>query len=189
MVSSLHGEDASPISTVRPFVGCCEGTGVRSPSPRLDVLCDDLLSSITASTLRSLDSDFLCECDEEANVGGKDCLRLVTGGDVEGDVNGEVAGDEDVTSAHAALPSGKNPPVGFAHELLFDEIPSLLFSSSGVEDVNGLGLADGVFAMTERGGRMLKILSSSGGGPYESKGSGMAWSMGSMTGSELWNGV
>ena len=140
---------------------------MRSPSPRLVLLelCADRLSSITARTLRSFDSDFRYECDDDPIVGGKEWFRLVTGGEVDGELIGEVTGDEEVASAHAALPSGKNPPVGFAQELLFEEMPSLLFSNSGVDDVNGLGLADGVFAMTERGGRILKILSSSGGGP------------------------
>ena len=64
-------------------------------------------------------------------------------------------------------------------------MPSLLPSSSGVVDVKGLGLDEGALAMTDNGGRILKILSSEGGGPYESNGSGTTWSMGSMTGSEL----
>ena len=69
----------------------------------------------------------------------------------------------------------------FVHEFL----PSLLLSSSGVEDVSGLGVADGVLAMTDNGGRMVNILSSAGGGPYESNGSGTACNMGSIIGSDL----
>ena len=74
---------------------------------------------------------------------------------------GEDGGE--ATSAHAALLSGKNPPAAVVHELLAEVVPSL--SSSGVEEVIGLGLADGAFAITERGGRIEKILSSAGGGP------------------------
>ncbi len=101
---------------------------------------------------------------------------------------GEVDGGEDMgeaTSAHAALDSGKNPPALFVQELLPEVIPSLLLSRSGVRDVIGLGLAEGVLAMTESGGRMEKILSSAGAGPYESKGSGTVCNIGSMIGSEL----
>lgn len=75
---------------------------------------------------------------------------------------GEDIGDDD-TSAQAAVPSGKYAPAAFVHELFPDVVPSL--SSSGVVEVIGLGLDDGAFAMTERGGSMLKILSSAGGGP------------------------
>ena len=78
--------------------------------------------------------------------------------------------------------SGKKPPV-LDHEFFEEGRPSLL-SSSGVDAVRGLGADEGL-AITERGGRMVKIWSSAGGGPYESKGSGMVWSMGSITGSEL----
>ena len=48
-----------------------------------------------------------------------------------------------------------------------ETIPSLLslLARAGVEEVNGLGLDEGALAMTESGGRMLKILSSAGGGP------------------------
>ena len=101
---------------------------------------------------------------------------------MEVDDGGEDIG-EDVTSAHAALLSGKNVPAAVVHELFADVVASL--SSSGVEDVIGLGLEDGAFAMTESGGRMEKILSSAGGGPYESNGSGTACSIGSITGSDL----
>jgi hypothetical protein len=44
---------------------------------------------------------------------------------------------------------------------------------------------DGTGAMIESGGRMLKIWSDAGAGPYASNGSGTAWSMCSITGSEL----
>ena len=118
---------------------------------------------------------------------GKECRRFTAGGEAEGDTRGDAEGDidedaEDVTSAHAAVVSGKNPPALLLHEFF----PSLLLSSSGVVDVRGLGLAEGVFAITDNGGSMLKILSSAGGGPYESKGSGTVCSIGSMIGSELW---
>lgn len=89
------------------------------------------------------------------------------------------------TSAHAALDSEKYVPVAGAQELFPEAIPSLLPSSSGVEDVSGLGVDDGALAMTERGGRIEKIWSSAGGGPYESNGSGTDWSMGSIIGSDL----
>lgn len=116
---------------------------------------------------------------------GKECRRFTAGGEAEGDTRGDAEGDidedaEDVTSAHAAVVSGKNPPALLLHEFF----PSLLLSSSGVVDVRGLGLAEGVFAITDNGGSMLKILSSAGGGPYESKGSGTVCSIGSMIGSE-----
>lgn len=58
-----------------------------------------------------------------------------------------------------------------------------LASVCGVE-LSGLGEGEAA-AMMERGGRMLKIWSSDGCWPYESKGSGTDCSMGSMTGSEL----
>lgn len=80
----------------------------------------------------------------------------MTDEDVVGDMEGGV-----VTFAQAAAVSGKKPPAAFVHEFL----PSLLLSSSGVEEVMGLGVADGVFAITDRGGRIEKILSSEGGGP------------------------
>lgn len=67
-------------------------------------------------------------------------------------------------SAQAALASEKKAPL-WVHELLPDCIPSLLPSSSGVVDVIGLGLDEGAFAMTDRGGKMENILSSDGGGP------------------------
>jgi hypothetical protein len=144
---------------------------------------------MTDRTLRSFDSDFRCECEDVPSMGGKEYFRVVVGGEVDGDISGDVvdgdADEGDETSAQAALASGKKPPAGLVQELLFEAMPSLLFSNSGVDDVSGLGLAEGVFAMTERGGRMLKILSSSGGGPYESKGSGTVCNIGSMTGSEL----
>lgn len=142
---------------------------------------------MTESTLRSFDSDLRWECWGDAGMKGKECRRFTAGGEAEGDTRGDAEGDidedaEDVTSAHAAVVSGKNPPALLLHEFF----PSLLLSSSGVVDVRGLGLAEGVLAITDNGGRMLKILSSAGGGPYESKGSGTVCSIGSMTGSELW---
>ena len=91
------------------------------------------------------------------------------GGDTEraGDVVPELGAEPDGgelegTSAHAAAVSGKKPPE-CDQEFLPDERPSLL-SSSGVV-VSGLGEEEGAFAMTERGGRMVNIWSSAGGGP------------------------
>ena len=63
-------------------------------------------------------------------------------------------GELDGTSAHAAV-SGKKPPVAADQEFLAEGVLSLL-SRSGV-DVSGLGVEEGAFAMTESGGRMLKI--------------------------------
>ena len=98
------------------------------------------------------------------------------------DVGGEDTG-EVVISAHAVLLSGKYAPAAVVQELLPEVVLSL--SSSGVDEVIGLGLDDGALAMTERGGRMVNILSFAGGGPYESNGSGTACSIGSITGSDL----
>lgn len=129
---------------------------------------------MTESTLRNFDSDFREWCEEEAAAPGCECRRFMEeGGDAEtvvstacGDtertgetlVDAERGGENggDCASAQAALASGKNPPVLGAQEFLPDAIPSLL-SSSGVEDVRGLGDDDGTFAMTERGGRIEKI--------------------------------
>lgn len=91
-------------------------------------------------------------------------------GDVAPELGADPAGGLEGTSAHAAAVSGKNPPV-LDHEFLLEGRPSLL-SSSGVEAVSGLGADEGL-AMTESGGRMENIWSSAGGGPYESKGSGI----------------
>lgn len=148
---------ASTAAASEPFLY----TGVESPLSPLS--CGERLSSMTASTLRSLDSDLRWEW-ESVGVKGTEWRLLTVGGDAEGErtvaeLVGDIAGDV-LTSTHAAVLSGKNPP-GFVQEFL----PSLLLSSSGVDEVKGLGLADGVLAITESGGRMLKILSSSGGGP------------------------
>ena len=113
----------------------------------------------------------------EATIGGEPGIEP----GIEVDDGGEDIGEE--TSAHAALLSGKNVPAAVVHELFADVVASL--SSSGVEDVIGLGLEEGAFAITESGGRMENILSSAGGGPYESNGSGTACSIGSITGSDL----
>ena len=86
--------------------------------------------------------------------------RTAAGGEAERE--GEVApepgfepcGGEEGTSAQAAAVSGKKPPV-LDHEFLLEGRPSLL-SSSGVEALRGLGADEGL-AMTERGGRMVKI--------------------------------
>lgn len=151
---------------------------------------------MTARTLRSLDSDLRCACVTSTGATGYECRRFTAGRDIEGEAiggdagiepgidvrdGGEDAGDA-VTSPQDADPSGKNPPV-VVHELFPEVVPSL--SSSGVDDVIGLGVADGALAMTESGGKMLKILSSAVCGPYESNGSGTACSMGSITGSDL----
>lgn len=76
-----------------------------------------------------------------------------TGVDIELD-GGDVAGVE--TSAQAAPVSRENPPAPDTQELFPDAMPSLL-SSSGVEEVMGLGDDDGALAMTESGGKMVKI--------------------------------
>ena len=106
-------------------------------------------------------------------------------GEAAPETGAELGGGEEPegTSAHAVAASGKKPPE-LVQELLPDERPSVL-SSSAVEEVRGLGAEEGTWAMMDRGGRMVKIWSSAGGGPYESKGSGIVWSIGSMMGSEL----
>jgi hypothetical protein len=132
------------------------------------------LSSMTASTLRSFDSDLRWEWDGREGVYGTECRLLTAGGDAEGETEVDVAGDiegdvGDVeTFARAALVSGKKLPA-----LVHEFFPSLLLSISGVE-VMGLGLADDVLAITDKGGKIVNILSSAGGGPYESNGSGTA---------------
>lgn len=126
---------------------------------------------------------------------GSVCRFATAGGDIEGEdmCGGELGkepgmddGGEDigevVTSAHAALLSGKKAPAEVVHELFPDVFSSL--SSSGVVAVLGLGLADEALARTS-GGSMENILSSAGGGPYVSNGSGTACSIGSITGSDL----
>lgn len=131
-----------------------------------------------------------CECRRFLEDGGDAAIVVSTVcGDADrmGDTLAEMAtarGPGEAASAQAALASGKKPPVAGVHELFVDGMPSLL-SSSGVDDVNGLGEDDGALAMTERGGRMVKIWFSDGGGPYESKGSGTVCNIGSITGSDL----
>ena len=138
--------------------------------------CCERLSSMTASTLRSFDSDFRWEWVGTEGMYGTEWRLLTVGGETVGEMTdadevGDMEGDvgEVAMFAHAGLVSGKNAPV-----LVQEFLPSLLLSRSGVDDVNGLGLAEGVLAITDNGGRMLNILSSSGGGPYESNGSGTA---------------
>lgn len=101
-------------------------------------------------------------------VKGEDALVTFGGeidraGEVAPELGAEPPGGLDGTSAHAAAASGKKPPV-LDHEFLPEGRPSLL-SSSGVEAVSGLGEDEGAFAITERGGRIVKIWSSAGGGP------------------------
>lgn len=102
--------------------------------------------------------------------GGETGGEVLIGGDTE---RGGVAVEGMGESAQAELDS-KNPPGFGVHELCPDTMPSLLPSSSVVVDVIGLGLDEGTLAITDSGGRILKILSSAGGGPYESNGSGTA---------------
>ncbi len=79
--------------------------------------------------------------------------------DLTGDVSPEPGADPggvelEGASAHAAV-SGKKPPVAADQEFFADGVLSLL-SRSGVEAI-GLAVEDGALAMTEGGGRMLKI--------------------------------
>ena len=128
------------------------------------------LSSMTESTLRSFDSDLRDWCKDEEAV-GCECRRLrpevvaallrAAGGEMDrvGEAGPELGaepggGELDGTSAHAAV-SGKKPPVAADQEFLAEGVLSLL-SRSGV-DVSGLGVEEGALAMTESGGRMLKI--------------------------------
>lgn len=152
-----------PVSTAIPS-DILLTAGVNSPSSVLSC-CAERLSSITARTLRSFDSDLRWEWVASDDVKGTECRLLTAGGDADGEITvADVVGDRGgdvVTLAQAAEVSGKKPPA----ELLHEFFPSLLLSSSGVDEVRGLGLADGVFAITERGGSIEKILSSAGGGP------------------------
>ena len=81
-----------------------------------------------------------------------------------GDIDraGEVApeltepdGGLDGTSAQAAAVSGKKPPV--LDQEFFPEGKLSLLSNSGVVAVMGLGEDDGALAITESGGKMVKI--------------------------------
>jgi len=137
------------------------------------------VSSMTARTLRSFDSDFRGWW-VGAEEGGIECLRLTIGGDTD---RGGVE-DGEGTSAHSDVDSAKNPlPLVDAHGL-FPDGSEPAGSRSGVV-VMGLGEGEGALVMIESGGKMLKIWSSACGGPYESKGSGTDWSISSMMGSEL----
>lgn len=127
---------------------------------------------MTERTLRSLDSDLRCwfEGEDEEGMecrrdGDRDFGREAPGEEDRGGLRD--AGGEDGASAHAAFVSPKNPPALGVQELLAEVMPSLLFSTSEVveEVVSGLALVEGVLASTDRGGSILKILSSSGGGP------------------------
>lgn len=128
----------------------------------------------------------LADC-VDADVVPRENAVLTSGGEAvrAGETGKLVEVAEVATSAHAALDSEKYDPVVGTQEFFPEAIPSLLPSSSGVEDVSGLAVEEGALAMTERGGRMEKIWSSAGGGPYESNGSGTDWSIGSMIGSDL----
>lgn len=128
-----------------------------------------------------------CECRRFMLASDETAFGTVVGdidraGEVVPELGPEPAGGLEGTSAHAATVSGKKPPE-LDHEFFVEGSPSLL-SSSGVEAVRGLGTEEAL-AMTESGGRIEKIWFSDCGGPYESKGSGMVWSIGSITGSEL----
>ena len=84
---------------------------------------------------------------------------MTSGGEIErvGETGRLADVGEVATSAHAALDSVKFVPVAGAHEFLPEAIPSLLPSSSGVDDVSGLGVEEGALAMTESGGKIEKI--------------------------------
>lgn len=158
-----------------PFVSF--GIGVADEDDCVD-------SSMAARTLRNFDSDFLdiwlcvvmepggCEFRlaslEVGDTEGEGAVLI--GGDIE---RGGVVEEEAGTSAQAALDS-KKPPVVGVQEFCPETMPSLLVSSSVAVDVIGLGLDDGTLAMTASGGRIENILSSAGGGPYASNGSGTA---------------
>lgn len=130
-------------------------------------------SSITESTLRSFDSDFRGLCNEDDGAGWECRRDIDDGGEMLEDMSdvgdmertGEAIADDGpeggeaglATSAQAALVSGKKPPDPGVQELFPDAMPSLLLSSSGVEEVRGLGDGDGAFAITDSGGRILKI--------------------------------
>ena len=92
----------------------------------------------------------------------------------------------DEISAHAEFVSAKYPPAPVWPTAgiqlgLVGLIPRSLVFSCGVDTMLvGPGEVDVI-----NGGRMEKIWFSVVGGPYESNGSGTAWSIGSITGSDL----
>jgi hypothetical protein len=99
-------------------------------------------------------------------------------------MGGDRGGEE--RSAHAEFVSVKYPPaptgvtVGIQVGLV-GLIPRSRVSSCGV-DAMLVGPGE---IVAIRGGRMEKIWSPAVGGPYESNGSGIAWSIGSIIGSDL----
>jgi hypothetical protein len=110
-------------------------------------------------TLRSLDSGFRGAGPEDED-GGIEGLRRNEGGET--DRGGVEEGEW--TSAHCELDSGKPPPLVGGHKTpAAAEVNPGSGSRSGVER-KGLGDGDGMFMM-DKGGRMLKIWSSAGGGP------------------------
>jgi hypothetical protein len=73
-----------------------------------------------------------------------------------------------------------------AHKLGWTAPPGRLASSATGVPTEGVCVDDeGVLVIIPSGGSILKIWSSAWGGPYESNGSGIACSIGSITGSEL----
>lgn len=121
---------------------------------------------MTDNTARSFDSLFRC-------VVGIECLRITAlGGEV--DRGGVDEGDD--APAHS-VDSGvyKAPFVPGSQDVILlvaEEGGDSMRSRSGV--VPAIGLADELGApdMIDRGAKILNILSSAWGGPYESNGSG-----------------
>lgn len=93
--------------------------------------------------------------DGDTDVGANEYVALMSGETVRAGETGRLA--DGAASAHAALDSEKYVPVAGTHELFPEVIPSLLPSSSGVDDVRGLAVDEGAFAMTESGGRIENI--------------------------------
>jgi hypothetical protein len=108
----------------------------------------------------------IVDCDPRLlRLDGCDCLRCAVDG---GDEDRGGVDDEEWMLAQSEGVSGKNPLVG--HELPLAGSGWTLSSRL----LDGVGEGEGALEMIDNGGNMLKIESSAWGGPYESKGSGMA---------------
>jgi hypothetical protein len=109
-------------------------------------------SSMTASTLRSLESDLREGGWEFRRDGGE--IDLVRGGEI--DRGGDTARGEGI-SAHAEFDSEKYPPEVGIQDVLEGLVAISEVSMFGVDELWGLGEDDGAFAITESGGKIEKI--------------------------------
>jgi len=111
-------------------------------------------SSMTASTLRSLESDL--------REGGWEFRRDVIGGEIDLVRGGEIDRGGDTArgggiSAHAEFDSDKYPPEVGIQVILEGLVAISEVSMFGVDELWGLGEDDGAFAITESGGKIEKI--------------------------------